>query len=53
MIDFLLNDSTDVRNRVKSANKAIGALSFIWDSNKTLLETKIYLYLAILINLVL
>ena len=53
MIDFLLDDSTDIKNRITNANKAIRALSFIWDSAEILIETKIQLYLAILINLVL
>ena len=53
MIDFLLDDTTDVKNRISSANKALGALSFIWDLAEVALETKIHLYLAIPINLVL
>ena len=29
LIDFLRNDSTDVKNRISSVSKALGALSFI------------------------
>ena len=53
MIDFLLDDSTDVKHRINAASKALGALKFIWDSPETSLETKIRLYQAIPVNLVL
>ena len=53
MIDYMLDDTIDILARIKNANKAIDALKFIWDTDKASLETKIYLYLSIPINLVL
>ena len=53
LIDFLLDDSTNVKNRISSASKALGTLSFIWDSGETSNETKIKLYLTIPIKLIL
>ena len=43
LIDFLLDNSTNIKNRINSASKALGALSFIWNSNEVSLKTKIYI----------
>ena len=53
MIDFLLDDTSDVKARIVKATKAVGALNFIWKSNQISLETKKKLYLAIPLNLAL
>ena len=53
MIDYILDDTTNVIAQIKNANKAINALKFIWDAEEVSIETKIHLYLAIPVNLVL
>ena len=40
MIDFLLDDISDVKARIAKATKAVGALNFVWKSNQISLETK-------------
>ena len=52
-IDFLINDTMDVKNRISKANKSMGALKFVWDAVEVPLITKIKLYQAILMNLML
>ena len=52
-IDFLIDDTTDVRNRISKASKSMGALKFIWDAVEVPLSTKIKLYQAIPMNLML
>ena len=53
VIDFLIDDTTDVKSRVNKASKAMGALGFIWKAPQTCLDTKIKLFLAIPVNLAL
>ena len=53
IIDFMLDDTSDISCRVSKANKAMGALSFIWDTSEVSLETKVSLFLAIPVNLAL
>ena len=53
MIDFLLDDTSDVKARIVKATKAVGALNFIWKSNQISLETKKKSHLAVPLNLVL
>ena len=43
-IDFLIDDTTDVKNRISKASKAMGALKFIWDAVEVPLSTKIKLH---------
>ena len=52
-IDFLIDDTTDVKNRISKASKSMGALKFIWDAVEVPLPTKIKLYQAIPMNLML
>lgn len=51
-IDFLLDDTSEIRIRINKANKAIGALKFIWNAKYVALESKI-IFLAIPVNLAL
>ena len=50
-IDIILDDISDISCRVPKANKGIDALSFIWDTSEVSLETKVNLFLVILVNL--
>ena len=43
-IDFLIDDTTDVKNRISKANKSMDILKFIWDAVEVPLDTKIKLY---------
>ena len=52
-MDFLLDDTREIRIRINKANKAMGALKFIWNAKHVALESKIKLFLAILVNLAL
>lgn len=52
-IDFLIDDTVDIKCRISKANKAMGALGFIWRSKQVRMETKIKLFLAIPVNLAL
>ena len=52
-IDFLIDDTTDVKNRISKANKSMGALKFIWDALEVPLTTKIKLHQATPMNLML
>jgi len=52
-IDFLIDDTTDVKNRISKASKSMGALKFIWDAVEVPLSTKIKLYQTIPMNLML
>ena len=51
LITFQLTDSADIRARIQKANKAMGALAFIWKSPEIDLHTKCLLYKAIPLNL--
>ena len=53
VIDFLIDDTTDMKSRVSKASKAMGALVFIWKTPQICLDTKIKLFLAIPVNLAL
>ena len=53
ILDFLLDDASDMKLRISKADKAIGALNFIWVSQQLSLESKIKLFLAIPVNLAL
>ena len=53
IIDFMLDDTSNVSCRVSKANKAMGVLSFMWDTSEDSLETKVSLHLAIPVNLAL
>ena len=50
IIDFLLDGTTDIKCRIMKANKAVGALSFIWNSNEVSLDAKVKLFLAMPVN---
>jgi len=50
IIDFLLDDTTDINARINATNKVIGVMEFIWDTDKVSLEMKFKLYIAILVN---
>ena len=52
-IDFLLDDATDVINRINKARKSIGALNYVWDAKEVTLMTKIKLNEEIPMNLAL
>ena len=51
-IDFLLDDATDVINRINKARKSIGALKCVWDAKEVTLMTKTKLHEAIPMNIV-
>ena len=53
LINYTLNDSSDINRRITKATCAMGALKFIWDSEEVELQTKINLYKAIPLNLAL
>ena len=53
VIDYLLDDSNDIRICINKANKAMGALSFIWNSLNVQIDSKIKLYLDVPVNLAL
>ena len=52
-ISFDLSDEFDIEERIKSANKAMGALRFYWKSKQVDLHSKYLIYQAIPINLLL
>ena len=52
-IDYLLDNSADIIIRIRQASKAVGALNFIWDAESVIIKTKVKLYLAKPVNLVL
>ena len=52
-IDFLLDDTSEIRIRVNKANKAMGALKFIWSAKHVSLDSKIKLFFATPVNLAL
>ena len=43
-ISFDLSDEFDIEERIKSANKAMGALRFYWESQKVDLHSKYLIY---------
>ena len=47
----MLDSTTGIKSRIEKVNKAIGALSFIWNADCLSLESKIKLYLAMPVNL--
>lgn len=53
MINFLLNNTTDIKSRITKASKAARDLGFVWKSSQISLETKVKLFLAIPVNLAL
>ena len=53
IINFLLDDTTDIKRRIVKANKVISALGCIWSPPQISLETKVKLFLAIPVNFVL
>ena len=52
-ITFDLNVETEIKRRFTKTNKAMGALNFIWTSNKVNLYSKILLYRSMLLSLLL
>ena len=52
-INYMLDDTLDIKFRISQASKAVGALTPLWKSPAVSIETKIKLYLAIPVNLVL
>ena len=52
-IGFLLDDATDVTNRISKAKKSMGTLKCMWDAKEVTLTTKIKLHKAIPTNLAL
>ena len=40
IVDFLLDDTSDVKARIVKATKAVSALNFVWKLNQISLETK-------------
>ena len=52
-IDFLLDDTSEIRIRINKANKAMGALKFIWNAKHVSLDSKIKLFFATPVNLAL
>ena len=53
IVTFLLDDMVDVKYRIIKASKAMGVLKTIWEAKEVLLESKIKLYEAIPVNLLL
>ena len=51
IIDYLLDDTIDVKKRISQAKRSVGALSKVYKSTAMSLETKVKLYLAISVNL--
>ena len=52
-IDFLLDDTSEIRIRINKVNKAMGVLKFIWNAKHVSLDSKIKLFFAIPVNLAL
>ena len=52
-IDFLLDDTTNVMNRINKSRKSIGALKYVWGATEATLTTKTKLCEAIPMNLAL
>ena len=50
IIDFLLNNTTDIDIRISAANKVMGVMAFIWNTEEVLMETKYKLYMVIPIS---
>ena len=50
IIDFLLDDTSDIKSRILKANCAVGALKCIWNAPEISLNTKVKLFLAIPVN---
>ena len=51
MINFLLGDTNEIRIRINNANKAIGALEFVWSTPHVVIDSKMELFLVIPINI--
>ena len=52
-IDFLLDDATNVTNRINKARNSMGALKCAWDAKEVTLMTKVKFYEIIPMNLAL
>ena len=52
-INFLLDNTIDIKIRIKKVTKAISTLSFVWDFTLVVPKTKVNSYLAISVNLTL
>ena len=52
-MDFLLDDTNEIKIRINKANKSMEALNFIWNTKHVAIEVKIKLFLAIPMNLAL
>ena len=50
LVDFLLEDALDIRSRINKAFKEFGVSDFIWKSKEVSLETKVKLFLTMLLN---
>ena len=53
MLTFLLDNTIDVKHRITKASKAMGTLRHVWMAKEIPLYSKVKLYEAILINLLL
>jgi len=52
-IDVLLDNTSEIRIRVNKANKAMGALKFIWNAKHVSLDSKIKFFFATPVSLAL
>ena len=50
IINFLLDNTTDINIRISIANKVMGAMGFIQDMEEVLIETQYKLHIAISVN---
>jgi len=53
IINYMLDDTIDIKHRITQASKAVGALNSLWNSQAVSIETKVKMYLAIPVNLLL
>ena len=53
MMHFTLRDTYDITNRIKKASQMMGALKFYWHCPEVSLESKVHIYKACIITILL